>query len=261
MLRSKKKLNLVLFSSFLIFIVFILFTGCLTGETPPYYNIQDESTNKIDNIITVTGKGSYKVIPDIVLANITIFHEEDTSQEAVDKNSITTEKVMSALEAIEAKDLKIQTISFNLDPLYNYRGKNKPPEIYAYRATTILEVSTTEIPIIGEIIAEAIETGANDISSLRFDLSKEKEKEAKRYALEEATRDGENKAYAIANSLDVEIDNVYYIEEIETYFPGPIYAREFAAEEAMGLEEVTPPPITPREIEVTANIQIAFTFK
>ena len=85
--------------------------------------------------------------------------------------------------------------------------------------------------------------------------------EAKRYALEEAASDGENKAYVIANSLDVEVDKVYYIKEIETYFPGPIYAREFAVEEAIGLEEVTPPPITPREIEITANIQIAFTFK
>ncbi len=128
--------------------------------------------------------------------------------------------------------------------------------IYSYRATTVLEISTTEISKIGEIIAGSIGAGANNISSLRFDLSDSKKKEAKIAALQEATQDGRDKAYAIAGSLDVQIDKIYYISETETFFPPPVYALEAQVE-----RDIASPVISPQEVEVTANIQIAFTFR
>jgi uncharacterized protein YggE len=243
----------------IILISMFLFSGCLADETASYFEPDTGTVDGESATLIVTGSGSYTVIPDRVLVNVTIFSEEDTSKEAVNSNSTITEKVITELESIGIADIKIQTASFNLNPLYNYRRENEPPEVYAYRATTILEVSTTEILSIGEILARAIEAGSNDISSLRFDLSEELEKEAKTAALDEAAGDAKNKAYSITDSLGLEIDGIYNIQELETYYAGPVITRDFATEEADGIGEIESLPVSPNEIEVTASLQITYT--
>ena len=261
MYRNKKLFITVLIFTLLLVLTISLLLGCLADPVIPYYSSVDEKTNQISSTITVIGSGSYKVTPDKVMVNIAVFSEEETSQEAVDKNSTTIEKVVEAIESLEIEDLEMQTISFNLNSLYDYRREGEAPEVYAYRATIVLEISTTEITLIGEVISKAIEEGANDVSSLSFGLSEDLEKQSKKIALEKATMDGKNKANAIANSLDIEIVDIYYISESETYFPSPLIAREFAAQESSGIGEVTPPQIIPNEIEVTAVVQIAYVFK
>lgn len=261
MFRNRNLFVSVMIIALLVALTTLLLSGCLTDPVIPYYDSVNERANQLSNTITVTGNGSHKVAPDKVMVNIAIFNEENISQEAVDKNSTNAEKVIDAMEALEIEDLKIQTISFNLDPLYNYSREGEPPEIYSYRATTVLEVSTTEITLIGEVISKAIEKGANDVSALIFGLSEDLEKESKRIALEKATLDGKSKADSIANSLDVEIIDIYYISESETYLPSPLIAKEFAVQESSGIGQVTPPRIIPNEIEVTSVVQISYIFK
>ena len=247
-------------SSFFMIIAFMLpfIFGCLADPAVPYYS-SNNKTDQLSNTITVTGNGSHKVLPDKVMINISVFIEDETSQGAVDKNSNTTADVIEALENLEIEDIKIQTVSFNLDPLYNYRRENEPPEVYAYRATTVMEISTIEITMVGEIISEAIEAGANDVSSLRFGLSDDLEREAKKTALDKAAKDGSDKANDIAESLGIEIVDIYYISESETYIPAPFTARTFSMEESLG--DVASVPVTPNEVEVTAAVQISYIFR
>ena len=116
-----------------------------------------------------------------------------------------------------------------------------------------------DMTMVGEIISEAIEAGANDVSSLRFGLSEDLERQAKKTALERASKDGRDKANDIAESPGLEIVDIYYISESETYIPIPYSAKTFAVEEALG--DVAPVPVTPNEIEVTASVTISFIFR
>lgn len=256
MLGKRSRYKKIIFP--LIFFTFslLVFSSCLADEVAPYFGLEEDTLQETASLITVTGSGSHKTIPDLVLVNITIVTEKDTSNQAVSQNSETSSDVISSIEKIEAENLQIETTGYSLRPLYDYHSEDEPPVIYAYRATIVLEISTTEISKIGEIIAAAIGSGANNISSVRFDLSDNMKKQAKITALQEAALDGRDKAFAIASSLNVQIDKIYYINETETFFPGPVFALEAQAE-----RDVTPPVITPQEVEVTANIQIAFTFK
>ncbi len=246
----------IIFPLIVLTFTMVLFSSCLADEGGPYFGLEEEPSRETGNLITVAGSGSYKTVPDLVLVNITIVTEKDSSEQAVSQNSETSADVTATIEQIEAENLLIQTTGYNVNPLYDYHGEDEPPVIYSYRATTVLEISTTEISKIGEIIAGSIGAGANNISSLRFDLSDSKKKEAKIAALQEATQDGRDKAYAIAGSLDVQIDKIYYISETETFFPPPVYALEAQVE-----RDIASPVISPQEVEVTANIQIAFTFR
>lgn len=252
--------------SFFIVLLILAFTatilsGCLDGEIVPYSTENESLTGNIQNTISVIGSGIVKVIPDEVFIDISVITEKATTQEAVDENSQISEGIISEVEKLNAENLTIETTSFNLNPLYDYSRKNKPPRIYAYQVTSTIEVRTTDLKKIGEIIATATESGANDISSIGFDLTDDSKKTAINNALAEASKDASNKALAIASSTGVKIDKILYISESGTSYPGPFYSTLKAADVAEGAEGITPPTILPQEIEITASVNIVYLFE
>jgi uncharacterized protein YggE len=259
MLKSKNLLTKIIVLLAVLFILIPLI-GCLGGGIPEI-TLTTESANEkdIQNTISVSGSGSIKTVPDQVMVDISIVTEKPTTQEAVDENSKISDQVISAIEKINAEGLTIETIGFDLSPLYDYSNQNKPPKIYAYRVTSTIEVKTSDLKKIGEIIAKATESGATDISSIGFDLTENTKKKAKNDALAKAAKDANDKATAIAESLGLKIDKVSYISEGETTYPSPI-VRAYGAGESKAAAEVTPPEIIPREIEVTASVTVVFIF-
>ncbi|MBM3710051.1 MAG: DUF541 domain-containing protein, partial [Actinobacteria bacterium] len=183
--------------------------------------------------------------------------EKPTTEEAVNENSTISKEMISEIEKINAENLKIESVSYNLYPVYDYSIKDKPPKIYGYRVINTIKASTTDLEKIGEIIATATETGATDISSIGFDITEETRKNAKNDALTKATLDASEKASAIANAMGLVIDSVLYITEGEVYIP---VMEPFGLGEMKAVEDVLPPQIIPREIEVTASVNIVYSF-
>jgi uncharacterized protein YggE len=200
---------------------------------------------------------SIKVLPDEGFIDVAVTVEKLTTQEAVDENSKISLKVTQAIETTNAENLKIQTTSYDLSPLYDYSQENQPPKIYAYRTTTVIEARTTDLKKIGEIIAKATEAGASSISSIGFDLTKETKSLSKNSALAEATKDAQGKAKAIADSMGLTIDKVLYISEGSTAFQGPIMA---SAESKGAADQVMAPVIFPREMEITSSVNVVYYF-
>ena len=264
MMKNKNKITQV-FTGFaaavLLLGVSILLSGCLATDFPKITSSADTSEisrNTIQNTISVTGDGSIKVLPDEGFIDIAVAIEKQTTQEAVDENSKISLKVTQAIETTGAENLKIQTTSYDLSPMYDYSQENKPPKIYAYRATTVIEARTTDLKKIGEIIAKSTEAGASSISSIGFDLTKETKSLSKNSALAEATKDAQGKAKAIADSMGLTIDKVLYISEGSTAFQGPIMA---SAETKMAADQqVAAPVIFPQEMEVTSTVNIVYYF-
>jgi uncharacterized protein YggE len=252
--------RLLLFASLFVIAAFVIFafSGCLDTQIPEITLTEETDAKVAQNTISVIGTGKIKVLPDEVFINISVSTERPTTQEAVDENSVITNNLISVIEKIDAKNLTIQTISYELSPLYDYTVDDEPPSIYAYRVRTTIEVKTTDIDKIGEIISKATESGATTISSIGFDLSDETKSLTKKEALAKATRDASDKALAIAQSLGLKIERVVYISETEVIFPGPLMAPQGFGD--MRAEEVTSPVIMPQEIEVSATLNIVYLF-
>ncbi|MBE3086439.1 MAG: SIMPL domain-containing protein, partial [Bacteroidetes bacterium] len=134
-----------------------------------------------------------------------------------------------------------------------------PPKIYAYQVTSTIEVRTTDLEKMGGIIANAIESGATNISSIGFDLTESLKQKAVNDALTAATNDAGAKAKTIADSMGLTIDRVYAINESGTSFPEPFRAAMKAAPEGMG-GDVSAPEILPQEIEISASVGIVYLF-
>jgi len=243
----------------LIFLPFIM-TGCL-GTGIPEITLSDKTTDQASkNTISVDGSGTVKILPDEVIVDVSVVTEKPTTEEAVNENTSIFNQVQRSIDKINAANLKIETTNFNLSPLYDYSVQNKPPKIYAYQVTSTIEVKTTDLGKMGEIIANAIESGATNISSIGFDLTDSSKQKAINDALTAATNDASAKAKTIATSMGLTIDRVYTVNESGTSLPQqPIRADMKAATEGTS-GNVSAPEILPQEIEVSASVSVVYLF-
>lgn len=280
-MRKSKKINLFMILVIIVILVSFLLTlpGCI-GQKPPRYEISKTSSgngvteetiygnqNNSQNIATITrnkimtisSEGVTKVIPDIVKVKIEISTEKPSSKEAVDLNSTTTQDVITAIKNIGQSDLKIETIGYNLQPLYNYI-ENKPPQIYAYNATTTLLITTSKMEKIGDVISTAVEAGASNISSITYDLSDNLKKNAKNEALVNAIKDANDKSDVIAKAMAVKIIGISTINELSVTYPNPIMYQT-SRNAQMAASMAAAPVIIPEELEVRAQISVDFIFQ
>ena len=257
-MKIKNKIPGLALIAILIFLPFTM-TGCF-GTGIPEITMPGETTDQAyKNTISVTGNGTAKVLPDEVVVDVSVVTEKLTTEEAVNENTSIFDKVKRSIEKINAANLKIETTNFNLSPLYDYSVQNQPPKIYAYQVTSTIEVRTTDLEKMGEIIASAIESGATNISSIGFDLTESLKQKAVNDALTAATNDASAKAKTIADSMGLTIDRVYAIVESGTSFPEPFRAAMKSAPEGMG-GDVSAPEILPQEIEISASVGIVYLF-
>ena len=261
-MKNKKisiKKSVIISVLFILAIVILLFlSGCLATDIPQI-TVTDEAESRIlQNTISVNGNGSVKVLPDEVFIHVAVISEKPTTQETVDENSNLSKKIIDEIKKVSAENLNIQTISYELYPLYDYSEENTSPKIYAYRASSTIEVTTTDLEKIGDIIARATEFGATNISNIGFDLTDATRRTAKNNALAAATTDANDKAIAIANSMGLKIDTVLYINEGETVIPIPFSVAPRYGD--LKAKEVAAPTILPQEIEVTATVNIVYLF-
>jgi uncharacterized protein len=256
--KGKNNIIRIIVMMLAMLLILIPLAGCVKGLTPA--NESAGINQVLQNTISVSGTGDIKKAPDQVMAEIGIVTEKPTTQDAVNTNSTISNQVIAAIQKINAADMTIETVGYNLTPLYDYSNpdnQNQPPKIYAYQVTSTLSVKTTDIEKIGEIIAIATQTGATNISSVGFDLTESTKKKTINDALAIATKDAADKANAIAQSMGLKIDKISYITENGVSLPGPIISMQAEATKTAG---VTPPTVLPAEIEVTANITAVFIF-
>jgi uncharacterized protein YggE len=268
-----------LFISFFIFIFIIvsvlpvILTGCI-GSKPPRYTISEteekikgetvygEETAEIKQAaslktITVSSESVLKIAPNLVDIVIAVITEKPSSTESVNENTIWVQGVINAVSSLGIADIEIETQGFNLNPLYNY-VENMPPSIYAYRTVSSLRITTESLEKTGDIIAAAIEAGANEISSINYDLSEKLKKETKNSALSIAMKDANLKAEAIAEAMAADIVEIFSVNETGTNFINPVY---YMRKEEANAADVAAPEILPQEIEVRSGVEVVYIFR
>lgn len=207
--------------------------------------------------ISSSGVAAIKTMPDLVSVYITIETKEMDAETSKSKNNEISEKVLTSLSDLAGKS-NIETQGFNIYPEYDWSDNKQ--KLTGYRTTNSLKVKLTDFDKIGKVIDSSINAGANRIDYINFELSEEKQSELKKDALEKASKDAREKAESIAKGLNSKLGKIVSVAASDyNYFPIPIYARA----EASGLAEVKKAvtDIKPKELEVTANVQVVFEIK
>jgi uncharacterized protein YggE len=202
---------------------------------------------------TVQVSGTYSVTTEPELAKVRIGYEttELTAKASQENNAEVMDKVKDALEVA---GVKVETVSFNVYPNYNWQSGNR--EITGYMTSHIIEIETTDITDVGKYVDIAMGYGANRVHSIRFDVTDETRAELKEEALSKASEDAQSKADAIASGLGMRVIKVVSIED-QTSSIRPYYF-DYAYTGVAMAEGKADTDITPQDLEISANVRATF---
>jgi uncharacterized protein len=200
-------------------------------------------------VIRATGTGTVSTKPDQAKVNVGVITTAPTADEASSQNATQVDNVIKALTAVLGSSSPIRTISYSITP--NYRNQpNQPQTITGYTATNTLEVTISNLNIVGKVVDAAARTGgANQISGLRFLLTNADA--ATQAALSAAAKQARSHAESIASGLGGRIGSVLAASEGGSSVP-IVYADTRLG--ATGAN--TPTPIETGTLDVRATVTV-----
>ena len=245
--------------------VVLTLAGCASGSaqagaqatevtTTP---VSTEVQNPLFDTITVSGTGTVNTLPDEAIIQIAVETSATTAAAALDANSKQTQKVLARLKADGVPDSAVETTNVAVYPNRTYDPKTGQETTAGYQATNSVNVTLTDFKVIGPVFAAATEAGANNISGPTWQLSENSQAEAQ--ALTKAAANARAKAEALAAAQGVTVGDVLILNETSTSPIQPIYNA--TAGSGATTPSVTPPPVSPQNVEVTANVSITYQLK
>jgi uncharacterized protein YggE len=119
--------------------------------------------------ITAVGSATVSVTPDVARVDFSVVTQAATAQEASQQNATQAGTVISALQGFVASNNNIKTISYYVSPVYNNpAGQNSV--IVGYLVSNTVQVTLTDLSRIGKAIDTAIQSGANRVQGISFDI-------------------------------------------------------------------------------------------
>jgi uncharacterized protein YggE len=192
--------------------------------------------------ITVQGTGTVTSVPDRAQLSFGVESQGDTARAALAGNGAEMRRVLSALKAAGAKDIKTQYVS--LSPRYG-----DEMTVLGYVATNSVSATVEQIAKAGAVIDAAVDAGANQVSGPS--LSLDDQDALYRDALEAAVSDARARAEALASAANLSLGRVKTIVEGGGISP----PMPYAADTAMRAEST---PIEAGKHEVSASVTVTF---
>jgi len=202
------------------------------------------------SVIVTTGEAEIKRAPDRAWVVVRAESRARDPKEAQRLNVDAMNAVTAKLKAMALGDDAIRTISYELQPEFDYA--NGRQTLRGYVARNAIEVRLDDIGKIGDVMGAAVGSGATSVGGLRFDLKNRES--AEREALRLAVADARGRADAAAQGAGVKIERVVRIEEIREPDIRPMpQMRTMAAQEMVADATV---PITPGTIEIRSHVRL-----
>jgi uncharacterized protein YggE len=231
-----------------------LFAACGGASTQEGTQTSAASGSLVNTII-VSGTGKVTTLPDEATVQVSVENDGATAAEALDANSKDMQKVLDRLKAEGIADKDIETASVVVYPNRYYDQQTGQEKTTGYRAQNTVTVTFTDLSLIGNVFAAMTEAGADNVDGPNWQLSENNP--AITTALTRAVADARMKAEALAVDQGVQLGEALIISESSVSQPYPLYDTRAAAETAAG-SSVTPPPINPENMDVTASVTVTY---
>lgn len=188
----------------------LLLAGCGASQTAAGVNVPSsiQVSNVEDQVISVTASEEVKVVPDMAEAVFSVTTQEKDAKACQTSNSEAVNRVAEAVKGKGIEETSIQTSSYNLNPIYDWENGQS---ITGYSMDTTVTVSDVPVDAVGDVIAAAVDAGANNIQSVTYMSSKYDERYQE--ALSKAVQSAYEKANAMAIAGGCSLGEVVKIEE------------------------------------------------
>ncbi len=217
--------------------------------------------------IWVTGQGKIAVEPDLVLLSIGVDSTGATVNEANAEASTAMDAIVRALKNAGLEDKDIQTTSFNIYPMYEYREelesgiRRNKQVLVGYRVNNSASIKIRDLDSVGEIIDDVVTAGGDStrVNNIRFTV--EDPSPMMTQLREEAVADAMTKAQHFADLTGVGLGRLVFVSEGGATSPivqGFGDQRMAFAEAAMSAPA---PSISGGELDLTLNVQAVFAIQ
>jgi uncharacterized protein YggE len=200
--------------------------------------------------IRVTGDAKVTARPDRVQIDIGVTTRAAQSQEAASQNARQVDAVLAAVrKATPAAVLK--TISYSLNPTYQYHSKGEEPTIAGYSAVNVVQVTLDDLAKIGTVIDSATLAGANHVQGIQFTLRDQDAVRAE--ALRQAATRARAAADMLAAALGLKVVRVLSVEENS---PRMVPVRAYMGAPRAVMSAATETPVEAGTLDVTADVML-----
>lgn len=237
----------------------ILVLGILAyTKSPTVVNSNGLSSDA--STIAMAGKAESKETPDeaVVYISVQTKHKDPAQAQSENKNKMNA--VIAALKELGLEDKNLQTDNYNIyqDRQWDYKTNTQVDN--GYQVSHRLVVTTNNLDLVGKILDTSVKAGANNIDSMQFKLSDNKQKEVELRLLAEATKDAKQRAKVLAESADMNLGKVLSLGQSSSY--SPVYYndyRKYAVTEMAASAE--PTTINPEDVTVMVNVNVVYELK
>ncbi len=193
--------------------------------------------------ITVVGNASVSSVPDRAELSFGVESQGSSARTALSANAAEMRRVIAALKAAGATDLKTQSVS--LSPRYNEKS-----EPQGFVAINSVSATIKELAKAGGVIDAAVNAGANQVYGPS--LSRSDQAELYRQALKAAVENARSNAQVLAAAANLSLGRVTAIVE-GGGAPQPLL---YAADKANALEST---PIEAATQQVSATVSVTYS--
>jgi uncharacterized protein YggE len=203
-------------------------------------------------VVVTNGQATIMVAPDRAFVTVAAESPSKNSADAQRQNADAMTAVMAKLEQAGIQKDAIRTLSYDLQPEFDYA--NGRQTLRGYVARNSIEVRVDDLARVGAVLDAAGSGGATSIGGIRFDLRNREAVE--RDALRQAVADARARADAAAAGAGRTIDRVLRIQEDGVpQVPRPMEMMTAARQGA------APTPITPSTVEIHARVTLTASLK
>lgn len=202
--------------------------------------------------IGVSGTGTVYLTPDIAYLYVGVHVEDADISAAVEQNNVRIQALMAALVSLGVASEDIQTSNFSVWSMEAWDDLGMPYTKYSVDNTVYVTVRLLDQ--LGGLLNAVVEAGANNISSVTFDVADKTAAlaEARQLAMDNAESLAEELA-GIAGVSVGEVQNIVYNE----YYPSPYYGMGGGGA-AMESASV---PIQPGKMQISVTVNVTYEIK
>ena len=203
-----------------------------------------------ERTLTVRASAIEEAAPDIAIITVAVETIALSAKESASVNAAASEKVIKAVSKALGPAGKTATSSFSVFPVYDY-DKSRREVLRGFRTVHQIKVTASKPSSAGEILDAAMESGANRVVEVRFDV---KDVSGPCDALvRTAAERAASQARAASNAFGAELDGVKSIVPScgkETEGPVRLYAAEVMKAPAT--------PIEPGMVRLRADVEAVY---
>jgi len=222
---------------------------CLAACGPSTLTVQTQPTART---VTVTGTGMVTLTPDIAYIYIGVQTEEATASQALEENNTRTQAVITSIKSFGVTDKDIKTTNFSVYPQQHYDTSGKLVSSDFMVQNTVY-VTVRDLSKLGSLLDNVVQSGANTINSIAFDLADKTQ--ALSQARAQAVADARAQADELTSATGVKLGPVESISYEDTT---PPLAVTFAPRLAAADQAV---PVSAGSMQISTTVTIIYSIQ